>query len=144
MAKLDENTRHQLAQSALQAQKQSYSPYSHFAVGAALLTPEGDIITGCNVENASYGATICAERTAAVKAVSMGHREFQAVAVASPNGVFPCGICRQFLLEFTHNRDLTVITLNSAGEVLREVSLSTLLPGAFGPDELEDGQKTSA
>ncbi|MBZ0309007.1 MAG: cytidine deaminase, partial [Anaerolineae bacterium] len=86
---------------AIRASEQAYSPYSHYRVGAALLTTTGKIFLGCNVENASYGAAICAERTAVVKAVSEGERDFTAIAVATQNGGSPCGICRQFMFEFS-------------------------------------------
>ena len=96
---------------AREAMKNSYSPYSKFKVGAALLTKEGKVFTGVNVENSSYGATVCAERTAVVKAVSEGYREFEAIAVASSEGIAsPCGICRQFIFEF--GDDIRIITGN--------------------------------
>jgi len=94
---------------AKEACKNAYAPYSEFKVGAALLTTSGIVFTGVNVENSTYGATICAERTACVKAVSEGHREFEKIAIASSGGsAWPCGICRQFLFEF--NADMKVIT----------------------------------
>jgi cytidine deaminase len=85
---------------AAQARKAAYAPYSHYLVGAALLTASGQVFTGCNVENAAYGMAICAERTAAVKAVSEGEREFVAIAVVTGDGGTPCGACRQVLAEF--------------------------------------------
>ena len=114
----------------------SYSPYSHFRVGAALLCGDGRVFTGCNIENASLGATICAERTAAVKAVSEGAREFVAVAIASDHAyAWPCGICRQFLNEFS--RDLVVICGPADGSApVRTLPLKTLLPESFGPEDL--------
>ena len=102
-------TDRELYRIAKKATESAYAPYSGFSVGAALLTRDGNVITGVNVENSSYGATICAERTAFVKAVSEGHREFLAIAVASSGGsAWPCGVCRQFMFEF--NEDLRVIT----------------------------------
>ena len=94
--------RERVIQAAIQVKERAYSPYSHFRVGAALLTPSGEIIQGCNVENASYGGTICAERTALVKAVSEGKKSFVALAVTSDVAahISPCGICRQFIREF--------------------------------------------
>ena len=94
--------RQDLIDKAHEAMKNAYSPYSGFKVGAAILTKDGKIFTGCNVENASYGATICAERCAATKAVSEGSNEFTAIAIVSSSDKFtyPCGICRQFLSEF--------------------------------------------
>lgn len=107
----------------------AYAPYSGFRVGAALLTRSGKVYTGVNVENASYGATLCAERGAVAKAVSEGEREFQAIAIASSEGeAMPCGICRQVLMEFAP--DLRVIT-GDEEEHLRSFSLQELLPGAF-------------
>lgn len=94
---------------ALDISKFSYSPFSKFRVGSAILTKEGKIVKGVNVENSSFGATICAERTAAASAVTKGYKDFLAIAIASPDGeAFPCGICRQFLYEFSG--DLIVIS----------------------------------
>ena len=99
----------ELYQIAGEALKNSYAPFSNFKVGAALLTKSGKVYTGVNVENSSLGATICAERTACVKAVSEGEREFEAIAVRAESGeAFPCGICRQFLYEFAP--DMLVIS----------------------------------
>ena len=118
-----------LFRKALKTAERSYSPYSGFAVGAAILTDHGKIFTGVNVENASYGAAICAERTACVKAVSEGERDYKAIAVASPQGkASPCGICRQFLYEFSP--DMDVITGVDADH-LECVKLSSLLPDGF-------------
>lgn len=124
-----------LLDAAMEAAGNSYSPYSQFPVGAALLTDAGEIVTGCNVENASYGGTICAERTAIVKAVSQGHRKFQAIAVAcvkNPEG-WPCGMCRQVLREF--GTDIDIVVKNAGGKV-EIIKLSELLPHSFGPDSL--------
>ncbi|KAG4097014.1 cytidine deaminase-like protein [Neocallimastix lanati (nom. inval.)] len=113
----------------------SYSPYSHFPVGAALLTKSGKIYTGCNVENASYGGAICAERTACVKAVSEGEKKFEAIAISSDSDdyITPCGFCRQFLVEF--GTGLKVIETKKNGEYVIRL-LSDLLPESFGPDSL--------
>ena len=95
-------TDNELVAKAKEALENSYSPYSHFAVGAALLSTDGQVFIGCNIENSSYGAAICAERTAAVKAVSEGAKHFKAIAVVCSTGeyAYPCGICRQFVGEF--------------------------------------------
>lgn len=107
----------------------SYSPFSHFRVGAALLTKDGKVFTGVNVENSSLGATICAERTACVKAVSEGYQDFEAIAIASDSEeAFPCGICRQFLYEFAP--DLTVIS-GTDEEHLKVYKLNELLVEGF-------------
>ena len=118
---------------AADALKNAYAPYSNFHVGAALLAETGEVYTGVNVENASFGATICAERTACVKAVSEGHRKFQAIAIASSGGAAsPCGICRQFLSEFSI--DMDVITGTDEDHlVIRK--LSELLPDDFRLEE---------
>lgn len=107
----------------------AYAPFSGFRVGTALLTKTGEVFTGVNVENSSYGGTICAERTACVKAVSEGFRDFEAIAIAVDEGVAsPCGICRQFLYEFAP--DLTVI-IGEDEDHLREYKLNELLPEGF-------------
>jgi len=115
---------------AREAMKRSYSPYSHYPVGAALLAADGRIFTGCNIENASFGATICAERTAMVKAVSEGAREFETIAIATGNTPgWPCGICRQFMSEFAPN--LRVIVTWGDGAHVEESTLQQILPHQF-------------
>jgi cytidine deaminase len=116
----------------------AHAPYSNFTVGAALLCEDGTIQRGCNVENASYGAAICAERTALVAAVARGQRRFTAIAVAGPAGVAitPCGICRQVLAEFSPDGALAVITPGADGAP-RRTTLAALLPQAFGAAQLE-------
>jgi cytidine deaminase len=131
---MDEAIKKSLAEHSLAARQQSYSPYSNYKVGAALLSIDGKIFTGCNVENAAYGECICAERTAVVKAISEGVREFEAIAVATENGGSPCGACRQVLAEF--NPNLKVIVTDAKNNI-REFSLSELLPEHFGPDHLK-------
>lgn len=126
---------------ALLMRKSSYSPYSGFAVGAALLTEEGRIYGGCNIENAAYPATICAERTAMVKAISEGERAFRAIAVAGgreadPEGYsYPCGTCRQFMREFCDSKTFVVIVARSR-EDYKIFTLEELLPSSFGPKSL--------
>ena len=113
----------------------AYVPYSHFPVGAALLCADGAVFTGCNVENAAYGSCICAERTALVKAVSEGRRDFVRLAVVGrgEDYCWPCGACRQMLYEFAP--ELTVLVARGDGDFVR-TSLSELLPHGFGPSSL--------
>jgi cytidine deaminase len=118
---------------ATEARRKAYAPYSHYLVGAALLTASGKVYTGANVENASYGLAICAERTAAVKAVSDGERDLVAIAVVTENGGSPCGACRQVLNEF--GPDMRVLIADVAGKY-QALRLSELLPAAFGPAQL--------
>ena len=121
----------ELLNKAKETMKNAYAPYSHFKVGAAILTEEGLVYTGCNVENASYGATICAERTAAVKAVSEGYIKFSKVAIVSSEGTYtyPCGVCRQFLSEFM-TKD-SVIIVEDEKEGIKEIPFKELLPLSF-------------
>lgn len=123
-----------LVDSAINAAQRAYAPYSHYAVGAVLRALDGTLYTGCNVENASYPAGICAERTALVKAVSEGQQQFDVIVVASPNGGTPCGVCRQMLYEFAP--DLIVIVADFDGQIHGRWSLSELLPHGFGPTSL--------
>lgn len=125
-----------LIQEAIEAAMYAYAPYSNYRVGAALLTQSGHIYRGCNVENAAYGSSICAERTAIFKAVSEGEKEFQAIVVATLNGGAPCGPCRQVMREFAPN--LTVVIADFEGE-FRYSTLSDLLPDNFGPEDLPIG-----
>jgi cytidine deaminase len=118
---------------ATEARHKAYAPYSHYPVGAALLTASGKVYTGVNVENASYGLAICAERTAAVKAVSDGERDFLAIAVVTENGGTPCGACRQVLNEF--GPDMRVLIADATGKYQAH-RLSELLPASFGPAQL--------
>jgi cytidine deaminase len=120
---------------AREAAKRSYSPYSHFPVGAAILTKDGRIFTGCNVENASYGGAICAERTAMVKAVSEGFTEFEVIAVicSKAKDAWPCGFCRQFICEF--GAHIEVVTEGEDGSP-QSLKIIELLPKMFGPSSL--------
>lgn len=124
----------ELLQLASQARNHAYAPYSKFQVGAALLATNGEVFTGCNVENASYGLANCAERTAVFKAVSEGIRTFSAIAISVPGGGSPCGACRQVLNEF--NPKLTIYLGDEHGTLIRETLLNELLPDAFGPENL--------
>lgn len=120
----------ELYEKALEAMPRAYAPFSRFKVGAALLTKDGEVFTGVNVENSSLGATICAERTAFVKAVSEGATEFEAIAVVSEEGeVWPCGICRQFMKEFCDD-DFRIITGNDV-DSLRLYTMDEIMPEGF-------------
>ncbi len=132
--KLTNEVRAKLIQLAQEAREKAYAPYSGYRVGAALLTGSGRTFTGCNVENAAYPDSLCAERVAIVKAVSEGEREFDAIAVVSNNGGSPCGSCRQVLAEF--GLDTVVLIAEEHGGVCQEASVAELLPGAFGPGDL--------
>jgi cytidine deaminase len=131
---LDPLTEADLAARAAQARQWAYAPYSHYFVGAALLTSSGRVYDGVNVENAAYPDTICAERTAVFKAVSEGERDFVAIAVASENGGMPCGSCRQVLSEFSLSAQ--VIIADAQGNIVRRTTVRDLLPDAFGPAQL--------
>jgi len=138
---LPDHLRRALIERAKVARENAYVPYSEYPVGAALLTASGAIYTGCNIEIASFGATVCGERTAAFKAVSEGDREFRAVAVVTSNGAAPCGICRQVLYEF--GPQMTVIMADALGSITFEGPLSDLLPYGFGPQKLAEGQSAA-
>lgn len=124
-----------LIKKAKEARENSYSPYSNFAVGAALLTEEGKIFTGCNVENAVYGLSNCAERTAIFKAVSEGYRRFTAIAVVADTDEVckPCGSCRQVFIEFNPDMEVIMSNLNGDVEIKKAVQL---LPGSFSRKQL--------
>lgn len=124
----------QMINSALQARKNAYAPYSGYAVGAALLSKSGRLFYGVNVENAAYPTGTCAERVAVFKAVSEGEMEFEAIAVASSNGGAPCGSCRQVLSEF--GLDIEVVIVDENGKIVQETTVNELLPGAFTPKDL--------
>ncbi len=137
---LDETTRDRLAQEALQNREKAYVPYSGFAVGAALLAENGRIYGGANIENAAFGPTNCAERTALFSAVFAGERHFAAIAVAggkagNPISDFcaPCGVCRQVMREFC-GPDFEIFLVGPHS--VRRYTLSELLPESFGPDDL--------
>ena len=135
-------TDRQLINLAVQASRNAYVPYSHFAVGAALECRDGTVFTGCNVENAALGSTICAERTAIYKAVSEGRRDFQAIAIAGgPEGgepalTAPCGVCRQVMAEFCDPETFRIVLMNGDGEI-RDYLLKELLPLGFTGKALE-------
>ncbi len=131
----------ELIRSAMEVRKKAYAPYSGYMVGAAVLTNELRIYTGCNIENAAYTPTVCAERTAIFKAVSEGWRRFKAIAVVgSPKGdvtqyAFPCGVCRQVMREFADADNFVVIVAKSEQDY-QAFTLSELLPEGFGPENL--------
>ena len=121
---------------AAQAREQAYAVYSDFAVGAALRGRSGRVYTGCNVENASYPLSMCAERTALFKAVSEGERQFEAIAVVTATGAMPCGACRQVLREFSGpNGDLRILVSDLQSNT-RTFTIDDLLPAGFTPDQL--------
>ena len=134
----------ELIEKALAARKNAYTPYSHFQVGAALLTESGQIYTGCNIENAAYGSTVCAERCAIFKAVSEGALFLKAIAIAGGSEketdilsgyAFPCGVCRQVMREFAKDAVFKVVVARSITD-FQIFSLKELLPNSFGPENL--------
>jgi cytidine deaminase len=129
----------ELVLAALAAQTNAYAPYSGYLVGAAAYDDNGRMFTGCNIENASYGATVCAERTAVFKAVSDGAKKIKMLAVTVRGEEFarPCGICRQVIVEFAAE-DFVLLSANGRGEFI-EKTMNDLLPEAFSPRELEEG-----
>ena len=124
---------HELVTHAFQARRRAYAPYSHYKVGAALLGKSGQVYLGCNVENASYGLTCCAERAAVFKAVSEGETAFVAIAIVTENGGSPCGACRQVLSEFSPN---LILYISDKDGAIRRTSLRKLLPDAFSSSDL--------
>lgn len=123
-----------LIAAAIDAADRAYAPYSHYHVGAALRTTEGMVYTGCNIENASFPAGVCGERTALVKAVSEGERHFECIVVATKNAGSPCGICRQMLNEFAPT--MRVVLVDFDGKIGWDGRLDELLPFGFGPGNL--------
>ena len=143
MKSISEETRSALIEKALDMLWYSYTPYSHFKVGAALLAKNGTVYGGCNIENAAYTPTNCAERTAFFKAVSEGVKEFDAIAVVGRHEghvtdyTTPCGVCRQVMMEFCDPETFTVYVAIDRDRY-REYRLKDLLPGGFGPSNLSD------
>jgi len=125
-----------LSKFAIDARENAYVPYSKFKVGAAVITEDGTIYTGCNIENASYGATNCAERTAIFKAVSEGHKKIKAIAVVGDmsTNTYPCGICRQVIVEFA-TEDIQIILVKNEEEYVVK-TMEEILPGAFTKEDL--------
>jgi cytidine deaminase len=126
---LTDELREKLIQIAIGAMNWVHAPYSNYPVGAALLASSGHVYEGVNVENASYGLTVCAERVAVFKAVSEGERQFTALAVVTTDGGISCGACRQVLAEF--GQGTVVLFAKDTGELVREVTVGEMLPGAF-------------
>lgn len=133
---ITEETKQELINTAVQARLKAYAPYSDYKVGAALLSKQGTCYSGVNIENAVYPLTICAERVAVFTAVFDGDMEFEAIAVVTSNGGSPCGSCRQVLAEF--GLDTLVLIANAQGQLIKEMSVSDLLPEAFGRQDLPD------
>ena len=135
MSSLTDAERKSLIELANEARRRAYAPYSNYQVGAALRTRSGRIFTGCNVENAAYPTSMCAERVAIYKAVSEGEKEFEVIALVTPNGGSPCGGCRQVMAEF--GLDTVVLIADGAGRLVQETTVAGLLPGAFTPKDLK-------
>ncbi len=133
--KLTDDERRALIDLAKEASRRAYAPYSNYPVGAALRTRSGRIFTGCNVENAAYPTSMCAERVAIYKAVSEGEKDFDVIAVVTPNGGTPCGSCRQVLAEF--GMETLVMVADGDGRLVQENTVEGLLPGAFTPKDLK-------
>lgn len=132
---LSQDQKELLLAKAIKVRSNAYAPYSNYAVGSAVLSDNGEMYAGANVENAAYPSSMCAERAAIFKAISNGERKIKAIAVVSKNGGFPCGACRQVLSEFT--KDALIIVATGSGEILHETTLAELLPHTFGPEDLE-------
>ena len=133
-------TNQKLFELAVKARELSYSPYSHFKVGAALLAKNGTVYTGCNIENAAYTPCNCAERTAFFKAISEGVREFEKIAIVGGKDEIatmtaPCGVCRQVMMEFCNPKTFKIIMLKAENELM-EITLEELVPYGFGPENL--------
>ena len=134
MTKMTNAERRALIDLAKEARRRAYAPYSNYQVGAALRTSSGRIYTGCNVENAAYPTSMCAERVAIYKAVSEGEKEFEVIVVVTANGGTPCGGCRQVMAEF--GLDTIVLIADGEGRLVQETTVAGLLPGAFTPKDL--------
>lgn len=129
----------ELIKKAIESKDKAYVPYSGFHVGAALVTEDDSVYTGCNIEIASYSPTICAERTAIFKAISEGHKTIKKIAVVGDGkDTFPCGVCRQVIREF--GKDAKIIVANSEDDY-KEFTLEDLLPNSFGPENLANANK---
>ena len=131
-----------LIKEAMEAKKMAYVPYSHLRVGAALLTKSGKVYRGCNIENAAFTPTNCAERTAFFKALSEGEKEFQAIAINgdADDYLFPCGVCRQVMVEFCDLKTFEVIVAINEKDY-KVFTLEQLMPGVFNAEEMAKGQR---
>lgn len=132
---IDKTTQKKLVKAALDVRKNAFAPFSKFQVAASLLSTDGDIICGINVESSSYGLTVCAERNAISAALAKGKKEFIALAVISPGAAYPCGACRQVIFDICGNID--IIIADQDGEIKDITDTKTLLPKAFGIKNLE-------
>ena len=130
----NESVKKQLIQAAVDAASKAHAPYSNYHVGAALITTNGEVYSGANVENAAYPSSICAERVAIFKAVSEGYKNFEMLAIVTENGGMPCGACRQVISEFS--KDLPIIIGDYDGNLLDETNISSLLPFSFGANDI--------
>ncbi|MDD4725549.1 MAG: cytidine deaminase [Tissierellia bacterium] len=129
----------ELIKKALEAKEKAYVPYSSYHVGAALITEDNEVYTGCNIEIASYSPTLCAERTAIFKAVSEGHLKVKTIAIVGDSSfTYPCGVCRQVIREF--GKDAKIIIANNEDEY-KEYTLDELLPHSFGPEDLKNANE---
>jgi cytidine deaminase len=131
---VSDDERSALVDLATEARRRAYAPYSKYLVGAALRTKSGKLYTGCNIENAAYPDSMCAERVAIFKAVSEGEKEFDVIVVVTSNGGSPCGSCRQVMAEF--GLDTIIVLADSNGRVVQEMTVGGLLPAAFTPKDL--------
>ncbi len=135
------DTRDELIRQAMEIRKRAYAPYSKFLVGAAVRTASGKTFLGCNVENASYGLAVCAERSAIFAAITAGEKQFACMAIATQGSAMPCGACRQVLSEFNPDLPIFIVDVDNPEKII-EGSLWDLLPGAFKLDEKGKGKKS--
>ncbi len=136
MTVLTNEQKNSLVDAAHRYQKHAYSPYSHYAVGSAVLAEDGQIYGGANIENSAYPSGLCAERVAIFKAISEGNRQIKAIAVVTSNAGSPCGACRQVMREFSA-LDMPVILADEQGNIAFESTMDGILPRSFGPEDLQ-------
>jgi cytidine deaminase len=135
------DVRDELIHQAIEVRKRAYAPYSKFLVGAAVRTKSGKTFLGCNVENASYGLAVCAERSAVFAAITAGEKQFECMAIATQGAAMPCGACRQVLSEFNPDLPIYIVDADKPEKII-EGSLWELLPGAFKLDDKAKGNKS--